>query len=1594
MDKPLVSIIIPVYNGSNFIAEALEAATKQTYKNIEILVINDGSTDEGKTKSAVEPFLVDSRVRYIEKPNGGVSSALNLGLQEMKGEFFAWLSHDDLIEENSLAVRMKRWVKLGSNPKTIISTQTRFIGANGDSIFRLAPKAKEVHNVYDIISSTVNGCSLLVHKSLLEGHKFREDMIFMQDYYLWADLVVNSGAQIKVINRKLTLNRVHGGQVTVNRYDLLVRDFGEFAKTYIDPLMEKKDYKQLRDIVLCLRAHLSTRPFYQQYIDKYLAFLKEEKKWSAGDSLRMKPKAFVSFVVGKTRKKSVMPEPDNKVKKVVFVTNYVIFHQTGLWDEYVKQYPDVDFTYLSTAPLSEERKQLHYEDEQRNYVVKSWEKSEEELAEIFKDTDIVVFGDSEDSRVDKYIPTAKHLVVTSEHLSGRKHRGKFLDFLARFKFFNIRHKNWKKMNKSLLAMSYYSYNDFKHHGFKNSTYRFGYFPKLDYEERERDNHKLLYYGRLLDCKRVQDVIYALRILKKHDDKYTLDIVGEGPEKKHLLKLTKKWKLENSVTFYPFEEHEQVLERVRKAGIVFFPSNRVEGWGVVLNEMLSQKAIVFANTNAGSTMYLANKHNAFIYNNRRTLKKKLELFLTFDEEDLNLVRENAYNTINNEWNNEVAAKRMGELFTSLVRKESHFDKYKYGPLSKHENKHRKYISDETKSSKIEYKSQKNIALGSIFGYLSVILAILSGLVLVPWIIDTVGKGNYGVYGLANSIIALFLIDFGLSTTTNTYLSRLRAKGDKNGVERFLATIFKLYLIIDVVFIIVITVLYFLVDYIYVGYTPAERELLKPVLLIVGGYSVISFPSTCFTGTISTYEKFGWNKFVDFANKAVYFVLTILAIKLGWGVIGLVSVNAAAGIISVLMRFFYVRYYLGIHLRLRARVSRSTIKTIFAFSSWALVIGIASRLVFNITPSILGIVSDADQGAIFAVVTTIEGYIYTIGSMMSAFFMAKIARATANNPENKRKILQDMASRIGKLQFVVISLIVVGFACTGQDFIGFWMNSPTSDPFGRSIYFGIIAIAISEVISIPEIIFDTAMYTEGHIKPLAIISLIKAGVNVSLSFWLSSQYGALGACVAVGTARMVTVLLNNIVYKKYLGISLGRFFSNIYIGGGISMGVGLGVGLSLKFILPNYLPLLEHAKWRFLIIGFSVVLVYIIMTLYVTMSLPERYYYLHALKHLLKLDRKPKPKRDPNAKIKVLEIIGAMSGGGVEAFVISHFKELHNDMDFTFLVYDNSTFIPREEIESLGGKIVLVPSIKHIFKFKKALKKLLKSEHFDIIHSHMNTLSVIPLKVATKCHYQVRIAHSHSTSNKAEKIRNIAKNILRLFSRIYATRYLACSKHAAIYQFGKVSWDYKEVTLIHNAIDLDKFAFNPQFRNEIRNELGIKETDILAGNFGRMVDQKNQKYILKMAKATLNEHPEVKYLIVGSGEHESSLKQEIANNGLNNVIILPTRSDINRYYSALDVLVLPSLYEGLGLIAIEAEANGLYCLLSNFVPQETLVSGYGKYLPIEDKNIQDWVNEIVAKHERKDARAKLTEAGYDIKDSALKLKELYINEVKSH
>ena len=539
-----------------------------------------------------------------------------------------------------------------------------------------------------------------------------------------------------------------------------------------------------------------------------------------------------------------------------------------------------------------------------------------------------------------------------------------------------------------------------------------------------------------------------------------------------------------------------------------------------------------------------------------------------------------------------------------------------------------ISDETNINRIEHKSKKNMALGTIIGYLSILVSLGHGLVLTPMIMTSVGVDNYGLYGIATSIIALFLMDFGLNTTTETYLAKLRAEGNKDKVQRFLATIFRIYLMLSVLFVLVIVTLYFLSPYLYQNtYDSIQIENLQVLILIVGGYALVSFPTNTFASVITTYEKFGFNKTADLVQKLIYLGLTIACIKLNWGIIGLTAVNAASGIAAIIMRFIFMRSYLGVKLDLRLKFgsSKAELKSILVFSAWGLIIAVLTRLVYNMTPSILGMVSyDNNQVSMFMLVNTIEGYVYTIGAMTGTFFMAKVARIEKDGTrEEKIHKLQALAGKVGKIQFFVISMIFFGFATVGQEFIKFWLADTLPEhPDFINIYWCILAICANELMRIPELPIYNAMLTEGHIRPLAINTIIKAVVNVVLSFILSSTLipnspvdGAYGACIAIAVARILDLILNNIAYQKYLGISIFKFFKDVYARSLIAVGISFGVGLLCHFLMP-----IENLPLKFFVDGVVFVILYIICTLFITFTMDERHYYLNVIFEILHIKKR--------------------------------------------------------------------------------------------------------------------------------------------------------------------------------------------------------------------------------------------------------------------------------------------------------------------------------------------------------------------------------------
>lgn len=545
---------------------------------------------------------------------------------------------------------------------------------------------------------------------------------------------------------------------------------------------------------------------------------------------------------------------------------------------------------------------------------------------------------------------------------------------------------------------------------------------------------------------------------------------------------------------------------------------------------------------------------------------------------------------------------------------------------------KAISDETNVERIEHKSKKNIAIGTVLGYVAILISVAYGLFLTPIIIQHVGQDNYGIYGLSTSIINLFLMDFGLGQTISTKLAKLRAANDKEGVERFLSGIFKLYLFADLFFIVVILVLFFIAPYTFKSsYTPDQITTLKYMFLIVGGYSLISLPTSVFTGVISTYEKFSMIKTFDIIQKVTYLGLSLCSIYLGWGVIGIVCVNVASGILAIALRFIYMRTYLKIRLNLRKSIDKSERKDVISFSWWGFIIALFGRLTITITPFILGIVSSAFQVTLFTLVSTMETYIFMFGEAFSGSFMAKIARTElTGTKEEKIAHLQSLTEKVGKLQFCVISLIIVGFISVGYEFVHVWMDGAQTDlhplsptPLQPSlfetysiIYYAIIAISALNLVDLPQIPLGNAMYLHGHIKPLAINSIVRAVINVGLSFALSSFWGAFGASIAVLIAGIIGLFLNNISYKKYLGISISHYFMSVYGKAGLTALITVGIGLLLHFFMP-----LDDKKFIKLIIdGVAVVVVYFVCTFTITFNKLERRHYTNIIFEILHIKKR--------------------------------------------------------------------------------------------------------------------------------------------------------------------------------------------------------------------------------------------------------------------------------------------------------------------------------------------------------------------------------------
>ena len=359
---------------------------------------------------------------------------------------------------------------------------------------------------------------------------------------------------------------------------------------------------------------------------------------------------------------------------------------------------------------------------------------------------------------------------------------------------------------------------------------------------------------------------------------------------------------------------------------------------------------------------------------------------------------------------------------------------------------------------------------------------------------------------------------------------------------------------------------------------------------------------------------------------------------------------------------------------------------------------------------------------------------------------------------------------------------------------------------------------------------------------------------------------------------------------------------------------------------------------------------------------------------------------------------MDRGGAETMIMNVYRKIDKEIfQFDFLCMSDQKGAYEEEIKEKGGEIyrILPPQergyLKHIFDIIKICKK----NRYDVIHVPTQFHSGIVCLAAFLAHVPIRIVHSHSAGEKGGGIkRKIYKFICRRLINIFATNKIACGEKARDFLFGNNDRTKKQVLILKNGIDIEEFAYVPTYEIEkLKKEINIKKDEILLGHIGRFEKVKNHIFFIKIAKELKKEGMKFKILLVGDGSLKESIEKEIKRNKLEeNFVLVGSREDVPIIMNAIDIFVMPSLYEGFPMTLIEAFASGTYCVVSDNVSKETaIVEENIEFLKLNE-NISEWKEAIkrglnVEVDKEKIIRT-LKEKGFDVNVTVKELEKIYL------
>lgn len=366
-----------------------------------------------------------------------------------------------------------------------------------------------------------------------------------------------------------------------------------------------------------------------------------------------------------------------------------------------------------------------------------------------------------------------------------------------------------------------------------------------------------------------------------------------------------------------------------------------------------------------------------------------------------------------------------------------------------------------------------------------------------------------------------------------------------------------------------------------------------------------------------------------------------------------------------------------------------------------------------------------------------------------------------------------------------------------------------------------------------------------------------------------------------------------------------------------------------------------------------------------------------------------------KIKIAHVAGGLTTGGVEAVIYNYFSFMdRDDYELYYISYDRPNEEVKRRFEEAGFHVYEVYKKKeHFFKSCMQVVNILRENRIQIVHSHMTLMCFVTSFLAWMCGIRVRISHSHL----AQHIRGPKRWIYGMFkilTRLTASHYIACGREAAVYLYGRKAWEQGKILVMHNAIDTGRFQFCAGTRVQMREQLSL-EGRFCVGHVGRFTDQKNHEFLIDIFVEIRKRRADAVLLLLGEGELEGRIRDKVKRLALEeHVIFAGSTPDIHRFYQAMDVFVMPSLYEGLAVSLVEVQCCGIPVVVADTVTEEIHLAEEYRILSLSDSP-QVWADAVCAWERaeedacgsRRKARHLVEEAGYDITREAQKLDAFY-------